>query len=93
MSSGRLIPAEVDSGAPEPLLDEELGSLRHTNTGAPRAPRLSPEERGRCAKAVAEHIAHLERIPTAELSTEVLRRLTLVAIEVSGADPPAGEPH
>jgi hypothetical protein len=88
MSADRLIPAAVDLVSPAAALHEELGSM---NTRRPKAPRLTPEERGMCAEAIAEHVAHLEQIPTDDLSTAALRRLTLVAIEVSGADPLGGE--
>jgi hypothetical protein len=89
MSTDRLIPPEVEILPPEAVLDEAPDSL-----GAPRqiALPLTPEERGMLTKVIAEHVANLERIPTADLSTAALRRLTLVAIEVSGADPLGGEP-
>jgi len=88
MSTDRLIPAEVDLVPQTTVLDEELGSI---DSRLPRAPRLTPEERGMRTKVVAEHVARLEQIPTADLSTAALRRLTLFAIEISSVDPLGGE--
>jgi hypothetical protein len=88
MSTDRSILTEVDLVPPERVLDEEFGSM---DSLRPETPRLTPEEREVCATLIAEHVAHLEQIPTADLSTAALRRLTLVAIEVSGADPLGGE--
>jgi hypothetical protein len=73
------------------MLDKELGSLGSMDARRPEVPRLTPEELDLCTNVIAEHVAHLEQIPTADLSTAALRRLTLVAIEVSGADPLGGE--
>src|SRR5580658_6342828 len=87
MSTGGRSPAEVGYVLPRGVLEDERGSL-----GAPRvvAPRPTSQKQGMRAKVVAEHVALLEQIPTAYLSTAALRRLTLVAIEVSAADPLRG---
>jgi hypothetical protein len=88
MPTDRLVPRQVDLVPPKIVLGEEPSSM---DARRPEMPRLTPEERGICTKMIAQHVAHLEQIPTADLSAAALRRLTLVAIELLGADPLGGE--
>jgi hypothetical protein len=88
MSTDQVIPGKVSSVPPEAVLDEDLG---FPNAPGPAVSRSTSEERGRRAKVIADRVAHLEQIPTADLSTAAPRRLSVVAIEVSGADFLGGE--
>jgi hypothetical protein len=83
MSTNRLIPEAVNLVPPEIVLDERK---------RPRAPRLTADERRARAKLIADHVAHLEQIPTADLSDATMQRLSLLAIEVSSPDALGGEP-
>jgi hypothetical protein len=88
MSPDRMIPERVDLVLTEMVLDEEPSSM---DPRQPKATGLTREERDIRAKVVSDHVAHLEQIPTADLSTAAMRRLTLVAIAVLGADPLGGQ--
>src|SRR5580658_6096563 len=87
MSTDRFTPAEIDLVPPETALQ---GNLISDAAQRPKL-RLTAEERLLRAQVIADYGAHLEQVPTTELPEEALKRLTLLAIEISGSDPLGGE--
>jgi hypothetical protein len=87
MSTDRLTPPEVDLDPPATALQGSLiGDAQRS-----KKLRLTAEDRLLRAEAIAGYGAHLEQLPTAELPEDALKRLTLLAIEISASDPLGGE--
>jgi hypothetical protein len=81
MSTDRLI-------APETA---QSGDRRDEGARRPKKRGLTSEERASRREVVAGYVAHLEEIPTADLSADALQRLTLLASEVWGSNAPVSE--
>jgi hypothetical protein len=87
MSTDRLIPPEIDLGPPGIAMSEDR------NGEIPQPPTelsLTTEARTARDELLSGCIAQLEQTPTADLPSEALRRLALLASEVAGSDPSFG---
>ena len=81
MSTDRLIAPEL----------AQSGDRRDEGARRPKKRGPTSGERTSRREVVAGYMAHLEEIPTTDLSVEALQRLTLLAREVSGTNSPASE--